>query len=72
MHSRIMIQEMVDAVQRERGIPDAARNGGNRRSYWTDKGGLTAGAQYVIGSALVRVGRYLKGGAAPRPEPVGS
>lgn len=67
-----MIQEMVNAVQRERGMPDAARNGSRTRTYRTDKGGLTAGAQYVIGSALVRGGRYLTGGAAPRPEPVGA
>jgi hypothetical protein len=72
MHSQIMIQEMVNAVQRERGMPDAAQPGWNRRSYRTDKGGLTAGARYGIGGALVRVGRYLNGGAAPRPEPVGS
>ena len=68
MYSQILIYEMVDAVERERGMADAPRNWSTMRSY----GGLTAGAHSVIGSALVRAGRYLRGGAAPRPEPVGS
>jgi hypothetical protein len=72
MHSQIMIQEMVEAVHRERGMTGAAQTGWSTRSYRTDKGGLTAGAQYVVGSALMRAGRYLQRGAAPRPEPLGS
>jgi hypothetical protein len=72
MYSGIVIQEMVNAIEREQAHAIAARNGSSERSYRTDKGGLTASARYVIGSALVRVGRYLNGGTAPRPEPVGS
>jgi hypothetical protein len=71
MHSQILIEEMVKAVQSERDWPNAAHNG-SMWSYRTGKGGLAAGAHYMIGRALVRAGRYLQGGAAPRPEPAGS
>jgi hypothetical protein len=72
MFSQIMIQEMVDAIEREREVPGASRNGWSRRSYTSDKRGLVAGAQYWVGGALVRVGRSLQRGAAPRPELAGS
>ena len=71
MSSQLLIHEMVEAVQRERAMADAPRNGWTTRSYGTDKGGLTAGAHFLIGSAFVRAGRFLRGSAAPRPEPVG-
>ena len=72
MSTQLLIQEMVNAVQGEQRWRDAPRNWSEKRSYLTDKGGLAAGAQYAIGRALVRAGRYLQGGAAPRPEPAGS
>jgi hypothetical protein len=72
MHSEIMIQEMIDAVHREREMTGASHNGTVTRSYRTDKGGLTAGARYMVGSALLRAGRYLQRGTAPRPDLLGS
>jgi hypothetical protein len=71
MYSGMMLNEMLKAIERERGMTDAPRNRANERSYRTGRGTLTAGAQYMIGGALVRAGRYLQGGTAPRPEPVG-
>jgi len=72
MNNQLLIHEMAQAVHREREMTGAARDGMVMRSYRTIKGGLAAGAQYVVGSALLRAGRYLLGGAAPRPEAVGS
>jgi hypothetical protein len=72
MHSQIMMQEMVEAVHREREMTGAARTGWSKRSYTTDKRGLAAGARYAVGGALVRAGRTLQRGTAPRPEPAGS
>ena len=72
MYNQIMIQEMVDAVHRERAMTGAAQTGLVMRSYSSIKGGLTAGARYGVGSALVRAGRSLQGGTAPRPEAIGS
>ncbi|HEY7036669.1 MAG TPA: hypothetical protein VH482_35405 [Thermomicrobiales bacterium] len=71
MHSQIMVEEMVKAVRSERNWRNAEHHG-STRSYGIDKGGLAAGAQYMMGRALVRAGRYLQRGAAPRPEPLGS
>ena len=71
MYNQLLIQEMVNAAEGEQRWRDAPRNWSEKRSYVTDKGGLAAGAHYMIGGALVRAGRYLQGGAAPRPEPVG-
>jgi hypothetical protein len=71
MHNQIMVQEMVEAIHRERGMTGAARTGWSKRSYRTDKVGLVVGARYVIGNALMRAGRFLQGSAAPRPEPAG-
>jgi hypothetical protein len=68
MHSQLLIQEMVDAVNRERDVTGAAQN----RTYGTTHYGLAAGARYMIGGALVRAGRLLIGEPAPRPEPTGS
>ena len=72
MHSQIMVQEMVIAVHREREMTGAAQPGMVMRSYSTTKGGLAAGARYSVGSALLRAGRYLQRGTAPRPAPLGS
>jgi len=72
MYSQLLIQEMANAAQGEQRWRDAPRNWSEKRSYRTGKGGLAAGAQYMVGRALVRAGRYLQGGAAPRPEPLGS
>ena len=72
MYSQLLVHEMVKAVHREREMTGAARTGTAVRSYRSIKGGLVAGAQYVIGGALVRAGRSLQGGTAPRPEAVGS
>jgi len=72
MHSQLLIQEMVKAAQGERGLTDAPRNWSENGSYRTDTSGLAAGARYVIGNALVRAGRSLRGATAPRPEPAGS
>ena len=68
MYNQLLIHEMVEAVQRERAMADAPRNG------WTtgSVGNLATGAQDLIGGALVRAGRFLRGSAAPRPEPQGS
>jgi hypothetical protein len=71
MFGGLMMHELANAVHRERGMADAARNRSTTRSYRTDKGGPTAGAQHVIGRALTWAGRHPKGGAAPRSEPVG-
>jgi hypothetical protein len=68
---QIMIQEMVNAAEGEQRWRDAPRNRSEMRLDRTDKGGLVVSAQYMIGGALVRAGRYLQGGAAPRPEPAG-
>jgi hypothetical protein len=68
---QVMIQQMVNAVEGEQRWRGAPRNRSEIRSDRTDKGGLTVSAQYMIGGALVRAGRYLQGGAAPRPEPAG-
>ncbi|MEA2598445.1 MAG: hypothetical protein QOF01_4914 [Thermomicrobiales bacterium] len=68
MYNQLLIHEMVDAIQRERGMTDAPRNWSTMQSY----GGLVAGAYSVIGGALVRAGRFLHGNTAPRPEPIGS
>lgn len=72
MYSQLLVHEAVKAVHREREMTGAAQTGMAIRSYRSGKGGLMAGAQYVVGSALVRAGRTLLGGAAPRPEAVGS
>jgi hypothetical protein len=64
MYSGMMLNEMLRAIERERGMTDAPRN-------WSNRGSLTGVAQYMIGRALVRAGRYLQDGTAPRPEPVG-
>jgi hypothetical protein len=68
MYNQLLIHEMVDAIQRERGMTDAPRNWSTMQS----SGGLVAGAYSVIGGALVRAGRFLHGNTAPRPEPIGS
>ena len=68
MYSQLMIHEMVDAVQRERQMADAPHTGQMVRS----NSGLAVGAQELIGGALVRAGRFLRGSTAPRPEPIGS
>jgi hypothetical protein len=72
VYSQLLVQEMVNAAQGEQRWRDAPRNWSEQRSYEADKGGLAAGAQYMMGRALVRAGRYLQRGAAPRPEPLGS
>jgi len=72
MNTQLLIHEMVRAVHREREMTGAAQTGTVMRSYRTIKGGLAAGARYVVGSALVRAGRALQGVSAPRPEAVGS
>jgi hypothetical protein len=72
MQSQLLIQEMVKAAQGERDWTGAPRNRATTRSYIVDKGGLAAGARYMIGGALVRAGRYLNGSTAPRPEPSGT
>jgi hypothetical protein len=71
MYSGMMLNEMLGAIERERGMTDAPRNWSSEGSYRTKRGSLTGGAQYMIGRALVRAGRYLQDGTAPRPEPVG-
>jgi hypothetical protein len=72
MHNHLLIHEMVKAIHRERTMTDAARMGTSKRTYMTSNNGEAAGAQYVIGSALVRAGRYLLGTSSARPEPIGS
>jgi hypothetical protein len=71
MHSQLLVEEMVKAVRSERDWPNAAHNGSMRLDE-SNKGGLAVSAHDMIGRALVRAGRYLQGGAAPRPEPAGS
>ena len=68
MYSQLLIHEMVEAVQRERHMAGAPHNGRMVRS----NSGLAVGAQELIGGALVRAGRLLRGSTAPRPEPMGS
>ena len=72
MHTQLLMHEVVTAVHRERQMAGAAQTGNVMRSNRSVMGGLTAGAQYWVGSALVRAGRSLQGGTAPRPEAVGS
>ena len=72
MNNPLLVHEMVQAVHREREMTGAAQTGTVMRSYRTIKGGLAAGAQYLVGGALVRAGRTLQGVSAPRPEAVGS
>ena len=72
MYSYIMIYELVDAVQRDRGIPGPSHKGWSNGSYQVERRGALTGVKGAIGGALVRAGRSLQGGAAPRPEPVGS
>lgn len=62
---------MVSAVHREREMTGAAQIGSGMRQDRAGKGGLTAGAHYVIGRVLVWAGRTLQGDAAPRPKPYG-
>jgi hypothetical protein len=72
MYSQLLVHDMVNAIHREREMTGAAQTGMVMRSYSSIKGGLAAGARYLVGSALVRAGRSLQGGTAPRPEAVGS
>ena len=72
MTYQLLTHEVAKAVHREREMTGAAQTGTVMRSYRSVKSGLAAGAQYVVGSALVRAGRSLQGGAAPRPEAVGA
>ena len=72
MHTQLLMHEVVTAIHREQQMAGAARTGRVILSNRSVMGGLTAGAQYWIGRALVRAGRSLQGGTAPRPEAVGS
>ncbi|MEA2583690.1 MAG: hypothetical protein QOF33_1775 [Thermomicrobiales bacterium] len=72
MYNQLLIHEMVDAIQRERGMADAPRNRWTKRAHQLDKSSPTADAYSVIGGALARAGRFLHGTTAPRPEPIGS
>jgi hypothetical protein len=71
MYNQLLIHEMVDAIQRERGMADAPRNRWAKRAHQLDKSSPTADAYSVIGGALARAGRFLHGNTAPRPEPIG-
>lgn len=71
MATQLMVHELAKTVHREREMTGAAQTGMVTLSYRTNKGGLLAGARYVVGGALVRAGRSLNGGTAPRPELAG-
>jgi hypothetical protein len=70
MHTQLLMHEAANAIHREREMTGAARTGTVKRSDRSIMGGLAAGAQYYVGSALVRAGRSLQRDTAPRPEAV--
>ena len=71
MHSQLMIQEMVDHVQRERVRGKARYSGSIERPTVPGKGAKVA-VFAAIGEALVRVGHFFLGGSVSRPAPVNS
>jgi hypothetical protein len=71
MQNNLMIQQMVIAADRERKIADAAREILVQEAVMGRDSGQVTGAQYAIGRALVRAGRFLRGDQAARPEPLG-
>lgn len=71
MNTNLMVQTMVVAAERERKMSDAARENLIREAIMGRDSGQATGAQYVLGRALVRAGRFLQGNQAARPEPVG-
>ncbi len=72
MQTQLLMHEAANAIHREREMTGAARTGRVIRSDRSFIGGLTAGAQYDVGRALMRAGRFLQRDTAPRPEAVGS
>jgi hypothetical protein len=72
MQNNLMIQTMAVAAERERKMADAARDMMIREAVMGGRDtGEGTSAHYVIGRALVRAGRFLRGDQAARSEPVG-
>lgn len=71
MQNYLLGHEVVNAVQRERHRAGAAHSGRVVATDMDGKRNLLAGAHYLIGGALVRMGRSLQGTAVPSPEPAG-
>lgn len=71
MHSQLIVHEMVDHIERERKRGGARNHGSIKRPTVSGKGTEVA-VLAVIGEALVRVGRFLRGEPGSHPAPVNS
>lgn len=71
MHSQLIVQEMVDHIERERKWGGAQYRGSIERPTVPGKGAKVA-VFAAIGEALVRVGRLLRGDSISHPAPVSS
>jgi hypothetical protein len=69
MDNRIMIYEMIDAIERERRMAGASRNRGSERHYRVGPNAPVVGLRRAVGVALVRAGMALQSELSPCPEP---